>query len=37
MELIRYKVKGDTVMGDLIKDCPPKKVAKEIVKEYDNV
>ena len=24
------------VMGDLIKDCPPKKVAKEIVKEYDN-
>ena len=25
------------VMGDLIKDCPPKKVAKEIVKEYDNV
>ena len=25
------------VMGDLIKDCPPKKVAKEIVKEYDIV
>ena len=24
------------VMGDLIKDCPPKKVATEIVKEYDN-
>ena len=24
------------VMGDLIKDCPPKKVAAEIVKEYDN-
>lgn len=24
------------VIGDLIKDCPPKKVAKEIVKEYDN-
>ena len=24
------------VMGDLIKDCPPKKVAKELVKEYDN-
>lgn len=24
------------VMGDLIKDYPPKKVAKEIVKEYDN-
>ena len=23
------------VMGDLIKDCPPKKVATEIVKEYD--
>ena len=22
------------VMGDLIKDCPPKKVASEIVKEY---
>lgn len=24
------------VIGDLIKDCPPKKVATEIVKEYDN-
>ena len=24
------------VMRDLIKDCPPKKVASEIVKEYDN-
>ena len=24
------------VMRDLIKDCPPKKVATEIVKEYDN-
>lgn len=24
------------VMGDLIKDCPPKKIAAEIVKEYDN-
>lgn len=24
------------VMGDLIKDCPPKEVATEIVKEYDN-
>lgn len=24
------------VMGDLIKDCPPKRVATEIVKEYDN-
>ncbi len=24
------------VMGDLIKDCPPKKVATEIVKEYNN-
>lgn len=24
------------VMGDLIKDCPPKKIATEIVKEYDN-
>ena len=24
------------VMGDLIKDCPPKKVATEIVKEYEN-
>mgnify|MGYP003413630009 CR=1 FL=1 len=23
------------VIGDLIKDCPPKKVATEIVKEYD--
>lgn len=23
------------VMSDLIKDCPPKKVATEIVKEYD--
>lgn len=24
------------VTRDCIKDCPPKKVAKEIVKEYDN-
>ena len=24
------------VMGDLIKDGPPKKIAAEIVKEYDN-
>lgn len=24
------------VMRDLIKDCPPKKVVTEIVKEYDN-
>ena len=24
------------VMRDLIKDCPPKEVATEIVKEYDN-
>lgn len=24
------------VMSDLIKDCPPKKVAAEIVNEYDN-
>lgn len=24
------------VMLDLIKDCPPKEVATEIVKEYDN-
>lgn len=24
------------VMGNLIMDCPPKKVATEIVKEYDN-
>jgi len=24
------------VMGALIKECPPKKVAKEIVKEYEN-
>ena len=24
------------VMGDLIKDCPSKKIAAEIVKEYDN-
>lgn len=24
------------VMRDLIKDCPSKKVATEIVKEYDN-
>lgn len=24
------------VIGDLIKDCPPKKVATEIVKEYEN-
>lgn len=24
------------VMRDLIKDCPPKKVAIEIMKEYDN-
>ena len=25
------------VMGDLIKDCPPKKIAAEIVKECENV
>lgn len=43
-EYDKQKVKADKllyclkylVMGDLIKDCPPKKVATEIVKEYDN-
>ena len=43
-EIAELKVKATKLLGclkylvmrDLIKDCPPKKVASEIVKEYDN-
>lgn len=43
-EIAELKVKANKLLGclkylvmsDLIKDCPPKKVASEIVKEYDN-
>lgn len=43
-EIAELKVKSTKLLGclkylvmrDLIKDCPPKKVASEIVNEYDN-